>query len=281
MIFSGIADEAGKNIEAQIRAHKELGWDQIELRTIGENNLTATSDEEFETILGQVTDAGLTISCFASRLANWSREITGDFEVDRAELARAIPRMQKAGTKYIRTMSWKQGEASQDEWKAESLRRMKELARMAEDGGVVLAHENCTGWASQGPEQTVELIETINSPSLVVLYDTGNSVGYGHDTMGFLHGVLGRITYVHIKDMVVEPDGKAHGVFPGTGESHLKQQLKEILQSGYDGVFSIEPHVATMIHEGKSAPPDEVLYQSYVKYGRMTMALLEEAKAEL
>ncbi|RKY76941.1 sugar phosphate isomerase/epimerase, partial [candidate division KSB1 bacterium] len=30
MFFTGIADEAGKSLDVQIRAHKELGWDHIE-----------------------------------------------------------------------------------------------------------------------------------------------------------------------------------------------------------------------------------------------------------
>lgn len=281
MIYSGIADESGRAIETQIKAHKELGWDQIEIRMVGDANLTDLSDEEFERVLGLVTDAGLTISCFASQLGNWSRDITGDFEVDEAELARAIPRMQQAGTKYIRTMSWKQSNATLDEWKDEAIRRMAELARMAADGGVALAHENCSGWASEGPAETIELIEKVDSPGLVVLYDTGNSVGYDKDTLGFLHGVIDRIKYVHIKDMTKEPDGSSHGVFPGEGESLLKQQLAEILQAGYDGVFSIEPHVAAVIHEGKKGDDPEALYDSYIKYGKMAMALFEEVRKDL
>jgi sugar phosphate isomerase/epimerase len=277
MIYSGISDEAGHPIEAQIKAHKELGWKHIEIRRDGEQNLTDVDDAEFERVLGLVQDAGLTITCFASQLGNWSREITGDFEVDKAELVRAIPRMQKAGTRFIRTMSWKQAGVPMGEWEKETIRRMRELAAMAADGGVALAHENCTGWASEGPEQTIQLMDAVDSPGLVVLYDTGNSVGYNKDTLGFLRGVLDRIAYVHIKDMVREPDGNAHGVWPGTGDSLLRQQLQEILASGYDGVFSIEPHVASVIHEGKDASPEE-LYESYVKYGRMFMELMEDVK---
>jgi len=155
---------------------------------------------------------------------------------------------------------------------------MGELAKMAADGGVALAHENCTGWASEGPAETVELMEKVNSPGLVVLYDTGNSVGYDKDTLGFLHGVIGRIAYVHIKDMTKEADGSSHGVFPGEGQSLLKQQLTEILRSGYDGVFSIEPHVAAVIHEGKKGGDPEALYESYVKYGKMAMALFDDVR---
>jgi len=278
MIYSGIADEAGRPIETQIKAHRELGWDHVELRMVGDQNLTDVSDEEFERVLGLVNDAGMKISCFASQLGNWSRDITGDFDVDKEELARAIPRMQQAGTKYIRTMSWKQSNATLEEWKDEAIRRMGELAKMAADGGVALAHENCTGWASEGPAETVELLEKVDSPGLVVLYDTGNSVGYGKDTLGFLHGVIDRIAYVHIKDMTKEADGSSHGVFPGEGQSLLRQQLTEILRSGYDGVFSIEPHVAAVIHEGKKGDDPEALYESYIKYGKMTMALFDEIK---
>jgi sugar phosphate isomerase/epimerase len=280
MVYSGIADEAGKPIEKQLQAHRELGWDHIELRMVGEKNLTDVSDEEFERVLGLVTDAGMSISCFASQLGNWSREVRGDFELDKAELRRAIPRMRKAGCTFIRAMSWKQGDAPADEWKAEAIRRMTELAKMAEDGGVMIVHENCTGWASESPENTIEMIETVNSPGLGVLYDTGNSVGYKKDTMAFLQGVIDRIAYVHIKDMTEEPDGSTHGTFPGEGKSQLEQQLKEILQSGYNGVFSIEPHVASVIHEGKEAGPEE-LYQSYVKYGRMFIELMGKVQKGL
>ena len=30
MFLTGIADESGKDIHTQIKAHKELGWDKIE-----------------------------------------------------------------------------------------------------------------------------------------------------------------------------------------------------------------------------------------------------------
>lgn len=279
MIYSGIADEASRDIERQIEAHQELGWDHIELRMIGDTNLTDLPEAEFEQVLGLVQDAGLQISCFASQLGNWSRDITGDFEVDREELARAIPRMQKAGTKFIRMMTWKKSNATVDDWREEAIRRTRELAKMAADGGVALAHENCTGWASEGPQQTMELVEKVDSPGLVVLYDTGNSVGYDKDTLGFLHGVLDHIAYVHVKDMTKSPSGKSHGVFPGEGESLLRQQLVEILESGYDGVFSIEPHVAAVIHEGKKGDDPEALYNSYLKYGRMFMGLMDEVEA--
>jgi len=39
MKFSGISDEAGQSIEMQIKAHKELGWEYMELRNVDGENL--------------------------------------------------------------------------------------------------------------------------------------------------------------------------------------------------------------------------------------------------
>ncbi len=281
MEFSGISDEAGKSIETQIEAHKELGWKFIELRGIDGVCITDVPDREFDRILGMVTAAGMKISCFASQIANWSRPIDGDFEIDKAELARAIPRMHKAGTKFIRTMSWIPGNASPGEWKAECLRRMKVLVKMAEAGGVVIGHENCHGWASEGPAESVELFETVNSPALVALYDTGNPFSLGKDSMAFVNALKNRTAYVNIKDTKVWPDGKRHGTYPGEGQSLLRKQLAELFRAGYDGVFSIEPHIAVIIHEAKEAGDPDAAYKTYVEYGRRFMKLIKEVKASM
>ena len=71
---------------------------------------------------------------FASQLANWARPIDGDFQIDVDELRRAIPRMQRAGTKFIRCMSYPNREENplpDDEWGDEVIRRFQILAQQA------------------------------------------------------------------------------------------------------------------------------------------------------
>lgn len=281
MEFSGIADEAGAHIETQVKAHSELGWGLIELRNIDGVCITDLPDREFDRVLGLCTGAGIRISCFASQIGNWSRPITGDFETDKAELARAIPRMKKAGTRFIRIMSWTRGDAEMEDWRAEALRRVKELAKTAEGGGVVLAHENCSGWASEGPAETLEMLETVDSPALALIYDTANPLAHGKDTWQFVQGLKDHAAYVHVKDWKIEPDGSGHGVYPGEGQSMLRDQLAEIFRTGYDGVISIEPHVAAIIHEHKEAGDPEAAYHTYVEYGRRLEKLVKEVRANL
>ncbi|MHC4481813.1 MAG: sugar phosphate isomerase/epimerase, partial [Planctomycetota bacterium] len=92
MFFSGIADEAGEAIEIQIKAHHQLGWKHIELRNIGGVNLTDLCERVFDEVAEKVSAATLGVSCFASQLCNWARPISQHPEIDRQELARAIPR---------------------------------------------------------------------------------------------------------------------------------------------------------------------------------------------
>ena len=153
MFYSGIADEGAEDLAGQIKAHQELGWKHIELRNLCGTNLTDISDEEFEQATAALAEGGLEVSCFASQLANWARPIDNDFDIDRQELARAIPRMQKLGTRCIRCMSYpnSQPPLEDGQWRAQVVERLKELVKMAEDGGVTLVHENCNGWGGLGP----------------------------------------------------------------------------------------------------------------------------------
>ena len=66
----------------------------------------------------------------------------------------------------------------------------------------------------------------------------------------------------------------------GQGDARLKEILsKIIIEDGYDGVLSIEPHVASVVHlEGGSATPEK-MYDSYLEYGRQFKKIIQELKA--
>jgi hypothetical protein len=163
MIISGIADEASPELEGQIRAHRKLGWNTLELRLIGKTNICQIDDGGFEQARRALEQAGMGVVCFASPIANWSRPITADFSVDVQDLRRSIPRLQQLGTRFIRVMSYPNDGLEESAWRSEAVRRMKELARIAEDGGVVLLHENCSGWGGVRPENQRVLLEEVAS----------------------------------------------------------------------------------------------------------------------
>ena len=104
MFLTGFADEAGASLTAQIKATKELGWKFIEARNIDGKNLATLSDAEFDSVCAMLDEAGISINCFGSGVANWQKHPRSeeDFEKSKTELLAAIPRMHKLGIKIIK-----------------------------------------------------------------------------------------------------------------------------------------------------------------------------------
>ncbi len=280
MYYSGISDEAGQDIDTQIRAHRELGWNHLELRLVDGVNITQVSDEKFDEIYGKVSDAGMRVSCFGSAIANWARPITCDPAIDVEDLRRAIPRMQRMGTAYIRIMSYPNDPDSpvpEAEWRDEAIRRVKNLAKIAEDGGIILVHENCSGWGGLSAENNNILLGEVDSPALRVVFDTGNPVTYGQDAWEYYRAVYPHIEYVHIKD-ARKVDGQDVYTYCGEGDGKVREVLADLLAKGYAGGVSIEPHLAAIIHTGQKADNAKQLYDSYTEYGRRLMKIVEEVR---
>lgn len=281
MFYSGISDEAGKSIDAQIAAHQELGWDNLELRLVNGTNFTMVSDELFEEVVEKVDAAGMKVSCFGSAIANWARPITCEANIDVDDLARAIPRMQRLGTPFIRVMSYPNDPKhpiGEPEWRDEAIARMKVLAKMAEDGGIILCHENCSGWGGLSADNSNILLGEVNSPALKVVFDTGNPVTYGQDAWDYYQTVFNDIVYVHIKD-AKKTEGEELYTYCGEGAGYVPEIVSDLLARGYDGGFSIEPHLAAVIHTGQGAANEKALHDSYVEYGRRFMKIVEGANA--
>ncbi len=280
MFFSGISDESGKTIDTQIKAHQELGWRHLELRAIEGVNLTQLDDAHFDQVFNALEAANMKVSCLASAIANWARPMTCDPAVDLDDLKQAIPRMHRLGVSFIRVMSYPNDPdhpLDDAAWRKESIDRMKVLARMAEDGGVTLVHENCSGWGGLSAENSNILLGEVNSPALKVVFDTGNPVTYGQNAWEYYQSVRKDIVYVHIKD-AKKVKGVDQYCMCGDGDGYVKEILADLLKNGYDGGFSIEPHLAAVIHTGPQANSDELLYKSYTDYGRRLMQLVDAAR---
>lgn len=282
MFYSGIADEAGKDIQTQIKAQRELGWHHIELRLVDGVNITQLDDSAFGRVYEAVSGAGLQVSCFGSAIANWARPITCDPQIDRDDLKRAIPRMRECRCPFIRVMSYPNDPdhpLPEREWRKEAIKRMKYLAGMAEDGGITLVHENCSGWGGQSAENSTILLGEVDSPALKVVYDTGNPVDYRQDPWDYYQTVRGDIAYVHIKDAKRLPNDELEYCYCGDGDGRVRDTLADLIDTGYDGGVSIEPHLAAIIHTGERTSDAAELYRTYTEYGRRLMALVEEIQA--
>jgi sugar phosphate isomerase/epimerase len=169
---------------------------------------------------------------------------------------------------------------------------------MCEDAGIMYLHENCNNYGGMSWKHTLKLIENVKSPNFRLVFDTGNpvlnfdrSTGSDklevlQDSFEFYRNVREFIYYVHIKDAICEEAdnvkggfAKAKFTFPGEGNGRVKEIVKDLLKNGYDGGFSIEPHMVKVFHE--EAADDNSVNTNYAEYGRRFMALVENAKAEI
>ncbi|MDY7010463.1 MAG: sugar phosphate isomerase/epimerase family protein [Planctomycetota bacterium] len=287
MYLTGFADEAASDMDGQIRATKELGWENIESRNVNGKNIHDISDKEFDVVCSRLADAGVKINCFGSSVANWGKKITEPFDSSLKEARRAIPRMQRLGTKLIRIMSFAvlKDRKPDDQMEEKRFSRLSELHKMFTDAGITPVHENCMNYGGMGWTYTLRLIE--NVPGLKLVFDTGNPVFTDdrskprpypkQSAWEFYSHVKKHIAYVHIKDGVWDPaEKKANFTFAGDGDGNVRRIVKDLLDDGYDGGISIEPHLAVVYHDDSVQAENEIMYANYIEYGRRFMKLLEE-----
>lgn len=291
MYYSGFADEAGSSLDVQIKATKTLGWKYIETRNISGKNLASLTDKEFEEVCEKLEKSGISFNCYGSGVANWAKPITEPPDSSYDEMRKAIPRMQKLGIKMIRIMSFAVPQEiipRNLEYADEVIKRLKVIVKMAEDGGVICVMENCNNWGGLSYEHTLKIMDAIKSPALKLVFDTGNPVK-DEDVRGnppykkqssweFYNNVKEHVIYVHIKDGINKPDGKTQFVFPGEGEGDVEKILRDLFKRGYDGGFSIEPHMVSVYHDKTGNEKEEAMFENYIEYGKRLMSLIERIK---
>ena len=289
MFFTGFADEAAAGLAGQIAATKELGWHCIESRAIDGVNIHDLSEEAFDKAAGQLEDAGIHVNCFGSTIANWAKKITDPFDITLAEINRAIPRMHRLGTKFIRIMSYARMDdrAPNDQMEEERFRRLNIITKMFLDAGIQPLHENCMNYGGMGWPFTLRMLDRV--PGLKLVFDTGNPVctedkskpkPYPRESSWeFYENVKDFIVYVHIKDAVIE-DGKPRFTWGGDGDGDVRKIVTDLLKNGYDGGFSMEPHMAVVFHDDAVKSDEQARYDNYVEYGKRFMALVDECRAK-
>ena len=291
MIFCGISDEAGNQLATQVRATRELGWRHIEMRNVvvpgfAKGNLHDIPEAAFEQVAGTLADAGIAVHCLASTIGNWAKRIEDPFEVTLAEVERAIPRMQRLGTRLVRVMSYKVREDA-DQMEAERFRRMREVTARFLDAGIQPVHENCMNYGGMSWEHALRLLDHV--PGLKWVFDTANPLFNvdrskpeprpRQDPWEFWTHVRDASVHIHVKDARwngARNDADYH--FPGEGDGAVERILRDAFARGYDAGISIEPHMVAVFHDAGSVAQDDALRLNFVDYGRRLEALVGRAR---
>ncbi|MEU3020323.1 sugar phosphate isomerase/epimerase family protein [Nocardiopsis sp. NPDC007018] len=279
--MAGIGDEAAPDLGDQLDAVRALGWNLLELRSLGGVPVAALSEPDFARAADRIARAGVGVVAVAAKIGDWSRPVTADPAVDLAELDVLARRCARLGTRLVRIMSFPSGGTAEPEWGRAARARVRELAHRAEDAGLVLVHENCAGWAGESAERALELLAEADSPALRLLFDTGNGVAHGYDAPALLRPLVEYVAHVHVKDAVPLPGGETAYVAPGRGRAGVEECVRLLAAHGYRGAWSIEPHLHLRPHlSATGADPGLGDPDAFVEYGRAAQTLVHRVLKE-
>ena len=236
--LSAFADEYAAPFAEQIEGMRRFGIDYIELRGVGEKNVSGLSLDEGKELKKQLDESGLRISAIGSPLGKI--KLDGDID-DHVETAKRVYEYANIlGAKFVRMFSF-YAPAGKNilDMKDEAFAAVGRLLQAAREYGVILCHENEAKIYGDIPERCRELLDFF--PDLACVYDMGNFVLEGVDPYPDSYRLLkDRIAYFHIKDAL------AAGAIvpPGCGEAKIGEILSEHKEYA-DGDFfvSLEPHL--------------------------------------
>jgi sugar phosphate isomerase/epimerase len=241
---SGFADEIDPDLGLQLQTLAACGIAHLELRGVWGKNVLALSDGEVETIRQSLIERGVNVSAIGSPIGKIG--ITDDFGPHLARFQRALDLADRFGAPYVRIFSFfiPAGDDPSNH-RAAVISRLEQVVRIAEERGITLAHENERHIYGETPERCHDLLSTIDSPRLRAVWDPANFVVSHPDLKPHDDGydrLRPYIAYVHIKDALA---ATGEVVPAGEGDGQLRETLTALREDGFDGFFSLEPHLAT------------------------------------
>ena len=239
--LSGFADEIGADLDLQLETLAAENIKYFEFRGVWGKSVMDLTNEELEKVKAAIAKQGVKVSSIGSPIGKVA--IDFDFDEHLVEFRRALEIAQIMEAPYIRLFSFylPLGEDPL-KYRDEVMRRMQGLVDAAAGTGIVLLHENEKDIYGMASDRCKDILETINSPYLRAAFDFANFVQAGENPHAeSFPKMRSHIEYVHVKDAIAEA-GKV--VPAGEGDGQVKPILKELLDSGWVGFLSLEPHLA-------------------------------------
>ena len=250
--LTGFADEISPELEEQLEtlAQESIGY--MELRSVWDTNVLDLSDDELDRIKYATAQRGLRISSIGSPIGKVP--VTNPFGPHLERFRRALRAADVMEAPYVRVFSFFIPEDQQPvHYREEVIDRMGIMAGEAEDSGVTLLHENEKEIYGDVPSRCLDILAGVGSPALRAAWDAANFVQCGVRPYKEGYAPLRPyVEYVHVKDAL---SGSDRVVPAGEGDGQLPETLSALRASGFDGFFSLEPHLASAgVYSGFSGP---------------------------
>lgn len=274
--ISGFSDEISKEIVTQFEVLNKLNIRYFEPRGIDGKNISTLNDEEVLELKAKMEQYGIRVSSIGSPIGKI--KLTDSFEEHFEVFKRVVKTAKMLDTKYIRMFSFYH--EGGDEWtaeeRAEVIARLKKMIAYAEEQDVILLHENEKAIYGDTADRCIDLMKELYGPHFKAVFDPANFVQCGQDTKYAYENLKNYIEYMHIKDALFE-DGKV--VPAGCGDGNVEYVLNALMENGYDGFLSLEPHLGSF--EGLANLELDDKMEGLPKGGEGTFTLAYRALCEI
>jgi sugar phosphate isomerase/epimerase len=241
VILSGFADEISPDPAEQLATLAAESITHLELRGAWSVNVADFTAEQVAAFRTAVDGAGVRVSAIGSPVGKIPVGAPLGPELDR--MRRVADVAAELGTAIVRVFSFYiPGGDPPERYRQQVIDRMGALAGIAEDRGLVLAHENEKEIYGDTPDRCADVITAVGSPALRATFDPANFVQCGvrphSDAYALLRPFL---VYLQVKDALA---ATGQVVPAGEGDGQLRETLTALRDSGFTGFMSLEPHLA-------------------------------------
>lgn len=228
------ADEAGQDLNDQIAALRDNGYEGMEIRKVADKNVSKLTIEEAKEIDKRMKDAGLCVWSIGSPIGKIKMD--ADFEEHIDLYKHTLELSAIFGAKAFRLFSFRMEESETEKYRNEVIDRMGRFVEVAKSYDIKICHENEKGIYGDNAARCLDIYKAV--PGLGGIFDPANFVQCKQDTLEAWDMLNPYITYMHIKDA----NEKGIVVPPGQGLGNVGAILKKYYaQGGRD--LTLEPHL--------------------------------------
>jgi len=250
--LTGFADEISPELEVQLETLAQESMGYMELRSVWNTNVLDLSDDELDRVTSATAQRGIRISSIGSPIGKVP--VTDPFGPHLERFRRALRAADVMEAPYVRVFSFFIPEGQEPgHYREEVIDRMGIMAGEAKASGITLLHENEKEIYGDVPSRCLDILVGVGSPALRAAWDAANFVQCG--VRPYKEGYASLrpyVEYMHVKDAL---SGSDRVVPAGEGDGQLPETLSALRASGFDGFFSLEPHLASAgTYSGFSGP---------------------------
>lgn len=224
----------------RFRKAKEAGFDYVEFWN--------WDNKDVDAIEKTIKEVGIGVATFQGSIRGVMVD-KRDREVYIEDLKTSIAMAKRLGAKAIfcmsdilqedRSVKPRDYELSAEEMRANTVSVLKELAPIAEEAGVTLVIEPLNtlvdhrGYSLHSSAEGVAIVKEVNSPAVRLLYDAYHMQIMEGNIIDTIRNNWQYFGHFHVADV----PGRHQ---PGTGELNYMNILKELKDTGYQGIVGFE-----------------------------------------